>query len=210
MRHPLHSPRFARLLLTLLAGSLLTGCQTGRPIVSSEFIEQASAKYDTIILREGDVVRLTFPGAPNLDDQQQIRRDGKIALKQAGEIVAAGKTPNDLEKEVLKIYESQLVVKQVSVTLGSSAYPVFVIGAVLRPGKIMADRPLSIFEAIMEAGGFDFAKANTKSVMVLREGKEGMTSFTLNLRDTLDGKGAKPFYLNPSDVVYVREKFSWF
>jgi polysaccharide export outer membrane protein len=197
------------LLLAAIAGLALGGCQSGPP-VSSTLIEQTSAKYDVITLREGDVVKISFPGAPNLDDTQQVRRDGKISLKQVGEIQAAGKTPGELEKEVLKLYESQLVVKQVSVTLGSSAYPIFVIGAVLRPGKVMADRPLSVFEAIMEAGGFDFARANTKEVLVLREGPGEMTTFKLNLKDTLQGKSVKPFYVKPSDTIYVREKFSWF
>jgi hypothetical protein len=74
----------------------------------------------------------------------------------------------------------------------------------------MADRPLSVFEAVMEAGGFDFARANTKEVLVLREGGGEMTTFRLNLKDTLEGRNTKPFYVRPSDVVYVREKFSWF
>lgn len=193
----------------VLAAILFTGCQTAPPSPSL-LLEQASARYESIVLREGDVVNVAFPGAPDLNRSQPIRRDGKISLAQVGDVVAVGKSPADLEKEILKLYETQLVVKQVSVTLGSSAFPVFVIGAVLRPGKVTADRPLSAFEAIMEAGGFDFAKANLKRVMVLREGPSETATYTLNLRDTLDGKNAKPFYLKPSDVVYVREKFSWF
>jgi polysaccharide export outer membrane protein len=195
---------------TALGSLLLTGCKTSYPSPSLILEQASAARNEAVVLREGDVVNVTFPGAPDLSRQQTIRRDGKISLAQVGDITAAGKTPANLEKEVLKLYEKDLVVKQVSVTLGSSAFPVFVIGAVLRPGKITADRPLSVFEAIMEAGGFDFAKANLKQVMVLREGPEETASFTLNLRDTLDGKSVKPFYLKPSDVVYVREKFTWF
>jgi polysaccharide export outer membrane protein len=191
---------------------ITSGCETTPAPSSPEIIAQAAAKYNAIILREGDVLKITFPGAPTLDQAAiQIRRDGKISLPQGGEITAAGKTPADLEKELLKLYESQLVVKQVSVSLGSSAYPIFVIGAVLRPGKVMADRPMSAFEAIMEAGGFDFARANTKAITVLREGSDGkVATYTLNMRAVLDGKPASPFYVKPSDVIYVREKFSWF
>jgi len=169
------------------------------------------AKYSTITLREGDVLNISFPGAPTLDKTCQIRRDGKISLAQVGEVTAAGRTPAELEKDLLKLYEPELVVKQVSVSLGSSAYPIFVIGAVLRPGKVMVDRPVSAFEAVMEAGGFDFAKANTKEVTVLREDSEGkVTTFKLNMKAVLDGKPATPFYMKPSDVIFVREKFSWF
>lgn len=171
---------------------------------------QGSAKDEVIVLREGDVVRITFPGTKDLDDTQQIRRDGKLSLKQGGEIVAAGKNLADLEKEILKIYEPILVVKQVSVTLGSSAYPIFIIGAVLKPGKLMADRPLTVFEAVMEAGGPDFAKANLKEVLLFRQGPEGLATFKFNLKATLQGLSAPESYVKPSDVIYVREKFSWF
>jgi polysaccharide export outer membrane protein len=214
MTNSFRFPRHLSLALSLLlttALALVTGCQTSGPPISAAALEQhTSAKDEAIILREGDVVRLAFPGAPNLDDTQQIRRDGKLSLKQVGDIVAAGKTLSDLEKEVLKRYEEQLVVKQVSVTLGSSAYPVFVIGAVLKPGKLMADRPLTVFEAVMEAGGPDFARAKLKEVLLLRENGTGVSTFKFNLKDTLDGRSTSQFYVRPSDVIYVREKFSWF
>ncbi len=202
-------PRFLVLYLIGLAAVLATGCQTAAPPVNLPILTD-STKDEAIVLREGDLIRITFPGTKDLDDTQQIRRDGKLALKQGGEIVAAGKNLADLEKEILKVYSDQLVVKQVSVTLANSGYPIVVIGAVLRPGKLMADRPLTVFEAIMEAGGPDFAKANLKEVLLYRKGPEGLATFKFNLKAALDGHGAPESYVKPSDVIYVREKFSWF
>jgi len=195
-----------------LAVLAVTGCKTAAPPpLSPEMRAETMAKYNTITLREGDVLNISFPGAPTLDKICQIRRDGKISLAQVGEVTAAGRTPAELEKDLLKLYEPELVVKQVSVSLGSSAYPIFVIGAVLRPGKVMVDRPVSAFEAVMEAGGFDFTKANTKEVTVLREDSEGkVMTFKLNMKAILEGKPATPFYMKPSDVIFVREKISWF
>jgi hypothetical protein len=43
---------------------------------------------DKLLLREGDTVRLNFPGAPNLNTTQAIRRDGKLALPLVGEVQA--------------------------------------------------------------------------------------------------------------------------
>jgi polysaccharide biosynthesis/export protein len=199
-----------RLMIACALLPLIPACQSRGPVVPNEALAVASAKYNEIILREGDVVKISFPGAKDLDDTYQIRRDGKISLRQVGEVTAVGKTPAQLEKEVLALYEPQLVVKQVSVTLGSSAYPVFITGAVGRPGKVMADRPLSVLEAIMEAGGFDYKRANTKGVIILRETNGEMANFKVNLKDVLEGRMTTPFYLKPSDIVYVPEKFSWF
>jgi polysaccharide export outer membrane protein len=192
---------------TLLVAMLLgAGCATPRPTA----LPPDSVPYSELRLREGDMIKIAFPGAPNLDTTQQVRRDGKITLSLGGEVLALGKTPSELEKELLNTYESQLTVKQVVVTVNSSTYPVFVTGAVLRPGKLQADRPLSVLEAIMESGGFDYARANLKGVTVLRQHEGQTLSYKLNLKDTLKGGTTRQFYLKPSDIVYVPEKFSWF
>src|SRR2546429_504697 len=110
------------------------------------------------------------------------RREGKIELKTVGEFPAAGKTPAELEKEILKLYEKDLVLKEVSVILQSSSYPVFVTGSVMHPGKLMAERPISALEAVMEAGGFDNAKANMRRVVVLRTEEGQLKHYVLDLK----------------------------
>jgi len=169
-----------------------------------------SARPESLTLREGDTVRVTFPGSANLNTLQQIRRDGKISLPLVGEVKAVGMTPSDLEKELVKLYAPQLVTKEVNVALESSAYFVFVTGAVARPGRIVFDRPITVMEAIIDAG-VDHSKANLKDVTVIRRqaGREERY-YHLNLKQELHGSGSEPFYLQPSDIVFVREKFTWF
>src|SRR4029079_10156095 len=81
---------------------------------------------DVLVLREGDDVRISFPGAPNLDTTQRVRTDGRITLSMVGEVMASGVTPADLEKKLLELYASQLVTKEVTVTVVSSTFSVFV------------------------------------------------------------------------------------
>lgn len=170
----------------------------------------AKTAPDVQILNPGDVVRISFPGAQNLDTTQQIRRDGRINLYMIGEIKAADRSPADFERELVQAYSSQLVSKEIKVTVVSSSFAVFVTGAVVKPGKIMPDRALTAFDAIMEAGGFDNARANAKEVRVIRQ-EDGQTkTYTLNLKAVLDGASGEPFYLKSHDVIYVPEKISWF
>jgi polysaccharide biosynthesis/export protein len=169
--------------------------------------DQASPK---LVLREGDTIRLTFPGAPNLNALQAIRRDGKLALQLVGEVQAAGLTPSELEKKLLELYGPQLQSKELTVTLESSAFTVYVTGSVLKPGKVTADHPLTVMEAIMEANGFDFKKANLKNVRVIRSESGKTEYFTLNLKAYMDGKNTETFKLRPSDIIYVPERFAWF
>ncbi len=201
-------------LLLLVACAAFTGCQTDQPAQFDQLLKSTKgapepAKPDVIVLREGDSVRITFPGAPTLNAVQQIRRDGRITLPLIGEFQAAGLTPPEMEKELLKRYGPELQTKEVNVAVESSAFPVYVTGAVLRPGRINADHPLTALEAIMEAG-VDYNKANLKSVRVIRNEKGQTEHHTLNLKNVLKGDANDQFKLKPQDIVYVPEKFSWF
>jgi polysaccharide export outer membrane protein len=161
-------------------------------------------------LREGDTIRISFPGAPSLDTTQTIRRDGKITLDMVGEVIAAGLTPGQLQDVLLEKYGPQLVLKEVYVTVQGSAFSVYVTGAVMRPGRITSEKVLTPLEAVLEAG-LDQTRGNLKKVKVLREGENGTNEvFYLNLNDVMKGKSVKPFTLKPMDKIIVPEKFSWF
>ena len=120
-----------------------------------------------------------------------------------------GLTPKELEKKLSEMFASQLVSNEVSVAVTSSTFDVFVSGSVMRPGKITTSKPITAFQAVMEAG-YDPVNSNLQSVMIIRE-KNGKYSYlTLNLQLVLDGKETQPFYLRPSDTVKVSKKVTVF
>lgn len=190
-------------LSALLCGA---GCET----VPTPIDPKSAEAKEIFTIQTGDVLKITFPGAPNLDSSQTVRRDGKITMSVIGELSVTGLTPQNLEQELLKLYGNQLVAREVSVLVVSSTYPVFVSGSVGRPGKIMADRPLTVLEAIMESGGYDTAKANMRAVKVVRQEATGTKTYVFDLQSALDGKSAPPFYVKRSDIIIVPEKFTWF
>jgi polysaccharide export outer membrane protein len=203
--------------LSLLKCSMLVlviftfaGCQTSKLNESSKKIVPDQPHSEIVTLQEGDDLKISFPGSATLDTTQQIRRDGKISLPLVGEVQAAGETPDDLQKNLINLYAPQISSKEVIVTVESSAFPVYVTGCVIRPGKISSDKPMTALEAVMEAGGFDYEKANLRNVRVIRSENGVSKSYTLNLKLALNGNEDKPFYLKPSDIIYVPEKFSWF
>ena len=193
-------------LTALMAAATLTfaGCATPPPPPA------VAVTAPVITLREGDTIKISFPGSANLDTTQQIRRDGKINLQLVGEVDAAGLTPDDLQKKLIDLYAPQISSKEVTVSLLSSTFPVFVNGEVAHPGKVMSDHPMTALEAVMEAGGFNPDTANMKAVKVNRLEGGKYKSYQLNLKDILDGKTSAPFYLKPNDIVYVPERFQLF
>ena len=66
---------------------------------------------------------------------------------------ASGKTVGQLQSELIELYKSQLKTPEVTVSLETSLTTVTVSGAVNKPGKVAFERPTTVFQAIMEAGG---------------------------------------------------------
>jgi protein involved in polysaccharide export with SLBB domain len=193
------------------------GCKTAPPHSTTAPPVAAAGNESTnssksLLLQEGDTLKITFPGAHNLDTIQVVRRDGKITLESIGEYDAAGKTPVAVESDLKRLYGSQLVNSEVSVTVQSSAFVVYVMGAVTRPGKIISDRPLTVLEALIEAG-IDDTRSNLKSVQIIRTDDTGHTEkWKLNLYKPLNSKTAQmpSFTLKPYDVINVPERFNFF
>ncbi len=199
----------AGLMLALAALVAITGCQSEDDLFKQP-VASGVVTNEVITLREGDVLKITFPGSPSLNTIQTIRKDGIISLPLVGEVQAAGETPTGLDEKLIGLYSSQLTSKEVSVEVQSSSFPIYVTGTVLRPGKIVLDHPITALEAVMEAGGFDYTKANMKAVVVIRKEAGGTRNYTLNLQGVMEGKSGEPFYLKPDDIVFVPEKFNWF
>jgi polysaccharide biosynthesis/export protein len=175
------------------------GCQTDTN--TTTFSGQAEVPRH-VILASGDVVKLTFSSAPELNQAQKIRADGKLSLPLVGEVDAAGKTVGQLQSELIQLYKAQLKTPEVTVSLETSITTVVVSGAVNKPGKIAFERPTTVFQAIMEAGGpSEFG--TLKHVRLVRTVNGVQKSQVMNVHDTLIGQGTKPFYVRDGDVLYV-------
>jgi polysaccharide export outer membrane protein len=204
--HPFQLSKAGLVVLIALL-MVVTGCQTFTPSGTNQ---PTPAGADAGKLREGDILRITFPGASNLDTTQHIRSDGKILLPLIGDMTVTELTVPLLEKELKTRYASQLVSNQVIVTVDSDSFTVYVTGAVVHPGKISASHPLTALEAVMESGGPDRTKANMKKVKVTRREGSHYQPYIVNLQKAMDGEKTPPFYLQSGDIVDVPEKFVLF
>ncbi len=176
-----------------------TSCTSGTdaPTLS----EQPTAKTP-VNLTAGDVVKLVFPAAPDFNQTQKIRADGKLSLPLIGEVSAAGKTVPQFQNELIQLYKPQLRNSDVIVTLESGVGEVIVSGAVARPAKLTFERPTTVFQAIMEAGGIN-EFGNLRKVHLTRTVNGKQRTQVLDLRPTLAGKATSAFYVRDGDVIYV-------
>ncbi len=168
--------------------------------------DPGAAAYATNNLVEGDVVSITFQYSTNFNAVQKIGLDGTLNLQGVGQVPAAGKTALQLQTEQNELYKNQVKEDPITIKVIAAESAVYVAGAVTRPGKIAMERPLTVLEAIMEAGGYDPYRADLSEVLVLRVEQGRQKSYRVNLKRVLRGRDESPFYLKPFDVVQVPTK----
>ncbi len=182
---------------------LCAGCQAPKKAP-----QQLTSRTPSFLVA-GDVIRISFPAAAELNQTQKIGSDGTVSLPLVGEVTAAGKTVGELQVELARRYKPQLQDNEVIVSLDTRAVPVVVSGAVQKPGKIIFERPATVLEAIMEAGGFT-PEADLKKVSLIRIVKGQHETQIVDLRGLLKGKDIPAIYCSGGDVIYVPEKLLLF
>ena len=190
--------------------ALLTGCQTdSHPDSVSRLappVDPGAAGYSTNNMLEGDIVSITFQYSTNFNAVQKIGLDGTLNLQGVGVVKAAGKSTVQLQNELVGLYKSQVKDDPITIKIVEAQSAVYVAGAVTRPGKIPLERPMTVLEAVMEAGGYDPYRADLSDVIVLRLENGRQKAYRVNLKRVLEGRDETPFYLKPFDVVQVAAK----
>jgi polysaccharide export outer membrane protein len=157
----------------------------------------------TYLIGAQDVLSILVIGERDYSGQYLVRPDGRISMPFIGEVVAGGKTPEELRKDVAERLTEWVKKPQVSVALVSvNSKKYFLQGEVLKPGEYNLIVPTTIMEGLVQAGGFkDFA--NQKDIRILRDG--GRTILHFNYKEMLKGKNLKQnVLLQPGDIIVVR------
>jgi protein involved in polysaccharide export with SLBB domain len=161
----------------------------------------AAAPYRITV---GDELEVKSFYNPELDEKVAVRPDGKISLPLIQEIVAAGKTPEELANELTQKYSAELRQPQVSVLMRTFAgQRVYVAGEVNKAGLIPLAGPLTVLQAVAASEGFT-GEARLDEVYVIRRGEGNRpTVAKVDLKAAIHGDVSQDILLTPFDVVYV-------
>lgn len=121
-------------------------------------------------------------------------------------VLVGGKTVEEVAAEVTKKLDEYIIDPQVTVTLDKAMSVRYsVMGKVAQPGIRIMDRKVSLYEAIIEAGGIT-KDGNKKKISLIRFNRQGtLTRQDYSLADIETGKTAM-VYLDPGDQVFVAGK----
>jgi polysaccharide export outer membrane protein len=190
--------------MIVVAAVLHSGCQTTSRTPPVVEVGDEVTPGEECVLEPGDVLEIRFFNASELDVTQPIRPDGKIALQFINEYDARGKTPAEIQKELVERYSSIIAKPDISVIVRTyNSRCVFVMGEVRNPGRIDMPGTLTALGAIVRAGGFTEVAKGSR-VAVFREISEKRYRFPVNISKALKAVDIQdPFYLKPGDIVYV-------
>src|SRR5262249_26782681 len=144
--------------------------------------------------------------------------DGRISLSLVKSVVAEGKTPEELEAELIGLYATQLVNPDLVIVVqkyagqlvsvggklvspgirgledaavivrSSTPRQVYVTGEVRNPGFVAYRPPLTAIEAVISSGGLLNTAAGGRIVLLRKVGQSAPTATFFDLQSDLKGK----------------------
>jgi polysaccharide biosynthesis/export protein len=191
------SPSSCLFAFLVFAALACGGCQSPLPPLPNP-----PGPKTAVRLSPGDVIKASYADETIPDQTQKIRRDGKVSLPLIGEVTAAGRRVIDFQHELVRRYEGQLENNEVLVTLENGTATVIVSGFANKPGALPFDRPTTVYQAVMQAGGVsDYGSASNIHLTRIINGVQ--RSETVNLRPTIRGEPTRPTYVEDGDVIYI-------
>jgi polysaccharide export outer membrane protein len=153
-----------------------------------------------------DILLLSFPLSPELNQKVTVQPDGFISLQGARDIHVEGLTVPDAVEAVKKAYASMLHDPIVDVDLADFQKPFFtVLGQVGKPGQYDLRYDITVTQAIAVAGGFA-ATAKTQVFLYRAVSSNWAEVRELKIKDILHGKNiSEDVHLRPGDMIYVPE-----
>jgi polysaccharide export outer membrane protein len=190
-------------LALLTVGTVCTGCGETGPYVWANEVNAptTTANEADFRLRETDTVYVHVFNQDNLSTHERIRPDGKISVPTVGEVMARGRRPSELAKELEVKLKNMVVAPSVAVSVDQTAQIlVSVLGEVKNAGTFTIDGNSGLLVALADAGGLnDFASSDR--IFLVRKGLDRRIRFRLT--DLEADKKSATFALQPGDVIVV-------
>ena len=193
--------KFRRLIVActmLVSACLCVASEQDKPVKDAELPEGYR-------IGAGDVLQVLVWKEPDASlPDAMVRTDGKISIPLVGDVEVAGLTPEQLTASLadkLSHYINNPVVTVYARQINSRK--IYVLGLVKREGPIPLLRPMTILQALDEAGGLA-EWANKKKIYVLRNVNGKQTKMLFDYRAVIKGQHLEEnIMLLPDDTLIV-------
>ncbi len=160
------------------------------------------------LIGPGDTLQIFVWRNPELTSTVPVRPDGKISTPLVEDMVAVGKMPSQLARDIEKVLSEFIRSPQVNVIVSvpvSAFSQVKVIGQVTTPQSIAYREGMRVLDVVLATGGLaPFAAGNRAKIVRTVDGKE--TTLRVKLANLINkGDMSQNLELRPGDVLVVPE-----
>lgn len=168
---------------------ILAGCSQGRGLPELPVKPDMSAYH----LGPGDRLGIKVLGADELAGEYLVQDDGTIRMLIIGQVPAAGRTPDELERNIEAKLKAGRYITDPHANVAVLVYrPFYILGEVASPGGYPYASGMRVISAVAAARGYTY-RANQDYVIIVRNGEE-------NRADALSS-------IQPDDIIRVPERY---
>jgi polysaccharide export outer membrane protein len=201
------SRAFAFVFLALVG---LTGCAAPGGTPASP-VSTSPAEPAAYLIGPGDMLQISVWHNPELSTNVPVRPDGRISTPLVDDETAAGKTPQqlgrDLEARLKKYVADPVVTVIVSNFVGAYGEQIRIVGEAVTPKTIPFQAHMTVLDAMIAVGGLTpYAAGNRAKIVRHVGGKE--VDLNVRLSDLLkDGDIGANTDLHPGDIIIIPQTY---
>lgn len=171
----------------------------------------AAAPDYNYIVGAGDALNIIVWRNPELSMVVPVRPDGKVSMPLVDELVAQGKTPvelaRDVEKVLSKLVRDPVVTIVVTGFVGPYSEQIRVVGEAAKPQFLPYKQKMTVLDVMIAVGGLtDFADGNGASIT---RASEGDKRYSVRLKDLIKrGDISANVEMRPGDILIIPQ--GWF
>lgn len=201
-----------------LAALLLAGCSTPATVKvpDSEVLELrhkeiyslANLPAAQVLIQPGDTLDISrnSPFTVAEDDHRQfmVRPDGKVAVREAGLMDAAGLSPEELADKITERFKGFYREPRVTVNIiDMPSNQIFIGGAVRNPTAVNLNGNITVEQALLGSGGL-LPSADSENIALLRVGSDGKYNlYFFNLASLLEDADRPVVLAQRGDIIFA-------
>lgn len=200
----------ARWVLVGLFASLMSACAGLSSSYPAAPAEASTPDYNYIV-GPGDSLSINVWRNPELSMSVPVRPDGKVTMPLVDELVAQGKTSNEIAREVEKVLgklvRDPVVTVIVTGFVGPYSEQIRVVGEAAKPQALPYKQKMTLLDVMIAVGGLtDFADGNNASITRAAEGNK---RYAVRIKDLIKrGDISANVEMKPGDVLIIPQ--GWF
>lgn len=199
-----------RVVCAVLSLLLLFGC-AGKGGGKRGATTPQVARTTQYLIGPGDTVKVFVWRNPEISATVPVRPDGKISTPLVEDMIAVGKTPTQLARDMEQVLAAYIKKPVVNVIvegfIGQFSEQIRVVGEATNPKALPYRETITLLDVMIEVGGLTQFAAGNRAKIVRRHGGQ-KREIKVRLQDLIaDGDISKNVEMYPGDILIIPESF---